>query len=59
MPMITAAEFSTLGAIAGREALSGVPRSHLEKFARLDLIEPCPQGVCMTLKGQRILSDNK
>lgn len=55
---ISAAERQVLEVIA-RDSTPDVPRSHLEKFSRLDLIEPCPQGVCMTLKGKDILSGRK
>lgn len=30
-------------------------RAALEKLSRLKLIEPCPQGVCVTLAGTEVL----
>jgi hypothetical protein len=55
---ITRDERETLEALAEDSFNAGVPRGHLEKLARLDLIEPCGAGVCMTLKGRSILSNN-
>jgi hypothetical protein len=59
MSPLNAAELSTLSVIADRDQSSILPRSHLEKFSRLDLIEPCSEGVCMTVKGQKALSNRK
>ena len=58
MPLSNA-ERSTLETVARDARNGGVPRGHLEKLSRLDLIEPCPQGICMTLKGKEILSGGK
>ena len=55
MPVITAAERQTLEILADPRRTENVRRGHLEKFSRLELIEPCPEGVCMTLAGKRIL----
>jgi hypothetical protein len=49
-------ERATLEVLADRARTGDIPRGHLEKFSRLDLIEPCPEGVCMTLKGRKALS---
>jgi hypothetical protein len=56
---LSAAEFSTLEIIAADARNGGVSRGHLEKLSRLDLIEPCPQGICMTLKGKGFLAGRK
>lgn len=55
MYALSTAELNTLEVIANPERADSISRSHLEKLSRLDLIEPCPQGVCMTLKGKKIL----
>jgi hypothetical protein len=52
---LSTAERSTLETLAGDAGNGAVPRGHLEKLSRLDLIEPCPQGICMTLKGKEFL----
>ena len=52
-------ELKTLETIAVRDCDSHIPRIHLEKLSRLDLIEPCPQGVCLTLVGKKILVEGK
>lgn len=53
--MLNTAELHTLEIIAKRDQSVAPSRSHLEKLSRLDLIEPCPQGVCLTGNGQKIL----
>jgi hypothetical protein len=55
MSALSTSELKTLEAVADPAFTDGISRSHLEKLSRLDLIEPCPQGVCMTLKGKEIL----
>ena len=52
-------ELETLEAIAKRDQSGALARNHLEKLSRLDLIEPCEQGVCMTPLGQQILVKSK
>ncbi|MDD9900585.1 MAG: hypothetical protein OXT65_06365 [Alphaproteobacteria bacterium] len=52
---LSPAELHTLEVIADRGCTESVKRGHLEKLSRLELIEPCPEGVCMTGKGQSIL----
>jgi ribosomal protein S19E (S16A) len=53
--MLSTAEIQTLKAVNDRESCERVSRTHLEKLARLDLIEPCDEGVCVTGQGQRFL----
>ncbi|MEZ0261331.1 MAG: hypothetical protein ACAH80_10000 [Alphaproteobacteria bacterium] len=53
--MLSTAELQTLRAVNDPESCDRVSRTHLEKLARLDLIEPCPQGVCVTGQGQKFL----
>jgi len=53
--MLSTAELQTLRAVNDRESCEPISRSHLEKLSRLDLIEPCDQGVCLSTKGQKIL----
>jgi hypothetical protein len=55
MPVISAAERATLAAIANDSRNGDVDRGMLEKFARLDLIEPCGPGLCVSVRGQGIL----
>ncbi len=57
--MLHTAELQTLEIIAKRDQSVAPSRSHLEKLARLDLIEPCPEGVCLTSNGQQILFRGK
>jgi hypothetical protein len=59
MTALSTAEISTLETIADRDSTGGVSRTHLEKLSRLDLIEPCPEGVCMTQKGRTVLGVKK
>ena len=53
--MLSTAELQTLRAVNDRDSCERVSRTHLEKLARLDLIEPCPSGVCVTGTGQKFL----
>lgn len=55
MKNLSPAELATLKTIARRDQDNTPPRSHLEKLSRLDLIEPCPEGVCMTDTGRAVL----
>lgn len=59
MYALSTAEIQTLQIIASQDNEEPVSRSHLEKLSRLDLIEPCQQGVCMTLKGKKFLFQGK
>ena len=52
-------EIRTLQALSARDAEGSVPRAHLEKLSRLDLIEPCAEGICVTGVGRRILVKTK
>lgn len=52
-------ELATLKIIASNDRESDVPRVHLEKLSRLDLIEPCEQGVCLTTHGKQTLVKRK
>jgi len=53
--MLSTAELTTLEILSNPERCEPVSRSHLEKLSRLDLIEPCAGGVCLSSKGQEIL----
>lgn len=53
--MLNAAEIKSLHIIADPTASDTPPRVHMEKLSRLDLIEPCPQGVCVSPRGQQVL----
>jgi len=53
--MLNTAELQTLRAVNDPDCVERVSRTHLEKLARLDLIEPCPAGVCVSPKGRQIL----
>ena len=57
--MLTTAERKTLETIARKDTSIGIPRPHLEKLSRLDLIEPAGCNVTLSLKGKRILFSNK
>lgn len=52
---LSAAELQTLEAISTRDHESDIKRSHLERLSRLDLIEPCSEGICLTGVGKKIL----
>ena len=56
---LKSSELETLKILADRSCVDTVSRTHLEKLSRLDLIEPCPEGVCMTPKGREILLQTK
>lgn len=56
---LKSAELETLKIVADRTCTGTISRLHLEKLSRLDLIEPCPEGVCMTTKGKEILFKGK
>lgn len=53
--MLSTAELHTLEILSDRDRCDRVSRTHLEKLSRLDLIEPCPEGVCLSTKGREIL----
>jgi hypothetical protein len=52
---LSTAELQTLAAISTRDHDSDIKRGHLEKLSRLDLIEPCAEGICLTGVGKKIL----
>jgi hypothetical protein len=52
-------ELNTLEIIANPDCTDSLKRGHLEKLSRLDLIEPCSEGVCMTARGRQVLSGRK
>jgi hypothetical protein len=53
---LSTAELQTLEAISDKDAADRhIPRGHLEKLSRLDLIEPCSEGICLTGVGKKIL----
>ncbi len=52
-------ELQTLAAISKRDRDADISRLHLEKLSRLDLIEPCEQGICLTGVGKKILVRTK
>lgn len=53
--MLSTSELQTLKAVNDRESCEPVSRRHLEKLSRLDLIEPCDEGLCLSSKGQQVL----
>jgi hypothetical protein len=53
--MLSTAELHTLEILNDRDRFEPVCRTHLEKLSRLDLIEPCPEGVCVSDRGREIL----
>jgi hypothetical protein len=53
--MLSTAELNTLEILSDRENCDKISRTHLEKLSRLDLIEPCPEGVCISARGREIL----
>ena len=53
--MLSIAELQTLRAVNDPDSVEHVSRTHLEKLSRLDLIEPCAEGVCLSSKGQKVL----
>lgn len=48
-------ELNSLRVLATPESYDPVPRVHLERLSRLDLIEPGVSGVCVSPKGRQIL----
>lgn len=59
MYALSSAELNTLQVVGNPDSCEAMPRTHLEKLARLDLIEPCPAGVCLSNKGKEILVRTK
>lgn len=56
--MLNASEIKSLHIIADPEAQDTPPRVHMEKLSRLNLIEPCSQGVCLSPRGQQVLKSS-
>jgi hypothetical protein len=52
---LSTAELQTLEVIFNKDQRDTIPRSHLEKLSRLDLIEPAGCNVAVSLKGKEIL----
>ncbi len=57
--MLNTEELKTLEIIADKDRLGNIPRAHLEKLSRLDLIEPGYDRVTLSIKGQEILFKRK
>ncbi len=55
MLSLSAAELKTLAVVADPECCDNMPRIHLEKFYRLNLIEPAATGPALSRRGQEIL----
>lgn len=55
MLSLSAAELKTLAVVADRDCCDGMPRIHLEKLYRLDLIEPAACGPALSRRGQEVL----
>ena len=56
MASLNTAELQTLKTIANQDRSENLCRTTLEKLFRLDLIEPCAEGVCLTGVGKKALS---
>ena len=52
---LSTAELRTLEALSNRDHADSIPRGHLEKLSRLDLIEPVGCNVAVSVKGKEIL----
>jgi hypothetical protein len=55
MYALSASELKTLSVIANPECCDAMPRLHLEKLYRLDLIEPASFGPALSPTGREIL----
>ena len=55
MHALTSAELRTLEIIADPDCCDAMPRGHLEKLYRLDLIEPAAFGPALSRKGRSLL----
>lgn len=56
---LSTSELQTLEAISDKDCADHIPRGHLEKLSRLDLIEPVGCNVAVSLKGKEILFKGK
>lgn len=59
MHALTSAELNTLTVIGNPDCCDAIPRAHLEKLYRLDLIEPQSFGPALSPKGRDILVRTK
>jgi hypothetical protein len=59
MQVLSSAELNTLATIGNPESCDAMPRGHLEKLYRLDLIEPGRCGPALSSKGKEILFSRK
>lgn len=55
MYALSTAELNTLQIVANPDSCDAMPRTHLEKLSRLELIEPSPRGVCLSPQGLQVL----
>ncbi len=55
MYALSSAELKTLAVVADPECCDNMPRIHLEKLYRLDLIEPAACGPALSRRGQEVL----
>ena len=56
---LSTSELQTLEALSNKNPADYIPRGHLEKLSRLDLIEPVGCSVALSLKGKEILFGGK
>ena len=56
---LSTAELQTLEVLSNRNRADYIPRGHLEKLSRLDLIEPMGCNVALSMKGKEILFKGK
>ncbi len=56
---VTAKEIKALKTVANPANGEVLSRYELEKLSRLDLIEPCAAGVCLSVRGKEIVSKRK
>ena len=56
---LSTAELQTLEALSSKSYADYIPRGHLEKLSRLDLIEPVGCSVVLSHKGKEILFKGK
>lgn len=59
MHVLSSAELKTLSIIGNPDSCDAMPRGHLEKLYRLDLIEPGRCGPALSSKGRDILFSRK
>ncbi len=59
MYALSASELKTLAVVADPSCCDAMPRVHLEKFYRLDLIEPAVFGPALSPRGKEILLRNR